>query len=229
MPTIEHLPNVWAYIYPISDTANGQVNTEVLGAQVPTSSLSSEAKSSFINVDFYGSDQNFSFMFDDRNLGVNGLTTADVLILDSLVAAHVGLPSAIVIPDVIQSGTASVSSKDNYTGILTLSAPQTQAGLWLISVSGEVALQNAPIWSAPGPNVFLEGRLVAKQNAADPFVEIQNFTHYFQKWDPRTFSQVYTVNVGASPQVEVQLKTTNTSNPARGRRFRISMVLCNTP
>jgi hypothetical protein len=228
MPTIVHLPNVWAYIYPVTDTANDDVNGAVLGAQVPTSNLSSEAKAAFINVDYYGSDEQFAFMFDDRDLPVDGLTTADISILDSLVAAHVGIPSTVVIPDVIQSGTASVNST-TYTGILTLSAPMTQAGLWLISVSGEVALQNAPIWSAPGPNVLLEGRLVAKQNASDPFVEIQNFTHYFQKWDPRTFSQVYTVNVGASPQVEVQIKTTNASNPARGRRFRISMVLCNVP
>jgi hypothetical protein len=221
MPQIIHSGNTWAYVYSQSDAGGGDINNELLELQIRNSTLSSQAKSAFINVDYYNSDTYSAAYFDDRVMST-GLSSSDEAILNAVVAAHSGIPSSGLCVSTELAGTAEVGAT-SYTSVLTLSCPLLLSGTWLIEASGELLLKSAPLWSSTGPNAFLEGKIQWRPYPTSNFSDVNLFLHYFNKWDTRAIVQEVQLPVASTPEIVVQIRTTTTAIKVQARRWRVSL------
>jgi hypothetical protein len=214
----KHTGSTWAYIYTRGESGGGQFNNDLLERDIRNSSLSSQAKSALINVDSYGSDSMSAVYFDDRSIA-SGLDSSDESILGSVVSAHVGTPNSRAKGNAILEGTSEVGVT-SYTSILTFVGTIMAPGMWILKASGELTILSPP---SIGPNTFLDGRITWRPYPTSSFAELAVFSHLSDQWDTRTIIQCVYLPIASTPEVSLEIRTTNVSNKVQARRWWISL------
>lgn len=197
----------WTKAYPYAATSNGQVNTAVLDRQIEDSAIDTGVNP-LEGVSSNDATDVILIQFQDP------LSAADELILDGVVAAHVGLP--FVNPKVLRVEELPDTSDDSGNWITKLSAQVPVGGLppgdYQITLASELHMDATLALSG------MEARL-----------RIDGATLYTDSWgelQPHTFSVSGTTvfRAGDRPMVDVQFRRIGAANPAHIAAVRVSLI-----
>ena len=197
----------WMKEYDYTDTANDEVNVALLDRQVEDSTIDTGANPIEAITSNDETDK-FTVTFTDP------LSGADELILDGLVAAHVGIP--FIKTKVLRVESLPDSSDDS--------------GNWITKLSGQV-----PVGGLPPGDYQITLACELHMDATIPLsgmearLRIDGATLYTDSWgesQDHTFSVSGTTvfRAGDRPMVELEFRRIGAANPAHVSAARVSLI-----